>query len=281
MSAVLLLLILVSGFIFTSLHVPARFRQKRVTGWDSYFYVVAWGSCWGFSSAVLCVLIDYFDCVARTLQLLDVQLKDLSKLAIKFDDLRLIAWALTSVLMSLVIGSLSKLYYFLLPDRKLKLIAKIARNDHLDTFVLEASATQRPILVTLGSRKCYVGICFGEAGFDDGGSEHVSILPLLSGHRDKDTLSLEIKTNYHIHFEDNNIYSGEHDNLTLNHFRVIIPKSEIETYSFFDVDTFKSFKDREKECDEQGADSIGIPNSNYDGESAGRSFQEFNTTSNG
>lgn len=281
MSAVLLLLILVSGFIFTSLHVPARFRQKRVTGWDSYFYVVAWGSCWGFSSAILCVLIDYFDCVARTLQLLDIQLKDLSKLAIKFDDLRLIAWALTSVLMSLVIGSLSKLYYFLLPDRKLKLIAKIARNDHLDTFVLEASATQRPILVTLGSRKCYVGICFGEAGFDDGGSEHVSILPLLSGHRDKDTLSLEIKTNYHIHFEDNNIYSGEHDNLTINHFRVIIPKSEIETYSFFDVDTFKSFKDREKECDEQGADSIGIPNSNYDGESAGRSFQEFNTTSSG
>lgn len=280
MSAVLLLLILVSGFIFTSLHVPARFKQKRVTGWDSYFYVVAWGACWGFSSAVLCVLIDYFDCVARTLQLLDIQLKDLSKLAIKFDDLRLIAWALTSVLMALSVGSLSKLYYFLLTDRKLKLIAKIARNDHLDTFVLEASATQRPILVTLGSRKCYVGICFGEAGFDDGGSEHISILPLLSGYRDKDSLSLEIKTNYHIHFEDNNIYSGAHDNLTVNDFRVIIPKSEIESYSFFDVDTFKSFKDREKECDEQGSDSIGIPNSDYDSESVSQSYRDFNTTSN-
>ncbi|WP_274056323.1 hypothetical protein [Vibrio parahaemolyticus] len=280
MSAVLLLLVLVSGFIYTSLHVPARFKQKRVTGWDSYFYVVVWGACWGFFSALVCVLVDYFDCVANTLVLLDLNLKDLSKLAIQFDDLRLIAWAFTSVFLSLSFGLLSKLYYWIFEDRKLKHIAKIARNDHLDTFILEASATQQPILVTLSSRKCYVGICFGEAGFDDGGSDHLSILPLLSGYRDKDTLSLEIKTNYHVHFEDNNIYSGKHDSLTVNHFRVIIPKSEIETYSFFDVDTFKAFKDMEKRCIDQGADSIGIPNVSYDGESAEQSYKDFNATPN-
>ncbi|KXF79914.1 hypothetical protein ATN88_11700 [Enterovibrio coralii] len=128
----------------------------------------------------------------------------------------------------------------------------------------------------MGSRKCYVGICFGEAGFDDGGCEHVSILPLLSGYRDKDNLSLEIKTNYHVHFEDHDIYSGKHDSLTVNHFRVIIPKSEIESYSFFDVDTFKLFKKVEKECSEHGSDSnIGIPNSSYDGESAEESYRSF------
>ncbi len=281
MSAVLILLVLVSGFIFTSLHVPARFKQKRITGWDSYFYVVAWGSVWGFVSATLCVVIDYFDCVAKTLDMLGLQLKDLSKLAIKFDDVRLISWAFTAVSMSAFCGGISKFYYWCFPDRKLKHIAKIARNDHLDSFILEASATQLPILVTLGSRKCYVGICFGEAGFDDGGSAHVSILPLLSGYRDKDTLSLEIKTNYHIHFEDNDIYSGKNNNLTLNHFRVIIPKSEIDAFSFFDVDTFKAFKEVEKRCSEDGSDNIAIPNSTYDGGSAEKSYQEFNSSSNG
>ena len=281
MSAVLILLVLVSGFIFTSLHVPARFKQKRITGWDSYFYVVAWGSLWGFLSAVLCVFIDYFDCIAKALDLLGLQLKDLSKLAIKFDDVRMIAWAITSVSIAVLCGAVSRVYYWLCPDRKLKHIAKIAKNDHLDAFILEASATQIPILVTLDSRKCYVGICFGEAGFDEGGSEHISILPLLSGYRDKDTLSLEIKTNYHIHFEDNKIYSGEHDTLTLNHFRVIIPKSEIDAFSFFDVDTFKAFKEVEQRCNEMGSDKIAIPNSTYDGGSAEKSYQEFNNTSSG
>lgn len=278
MSAVLILLVLVSGFIFTSLHVPARFKQKRITGWDSYFYVVAWGSLWGFVSAILCVLIDYFDCVAKTLEFFDLQLKDMSKLAIKFDDLRLISWAFTSVMLSLSCGLISKFYYWSLPDRKLKHIAKIAKNDHLDSFILESSVTQLPILVTLDSRKCYVGICFGEAGFDDGGSEHLSILPLLSGYRDKDTLSLQIQTNYHIHFEDNNIYDGQHDSLTLNHFRVIIPKSEIDAFSFFDVDTFKDFKKMEKRCGELGSDSIAVPNTSYDAGSAGKSYKDFYNT---
>ncbi|KXF79913.1 hypothetical protein [Enterovibrio coralii] len=80
MSAVFILLVLVSGFVFTSLHVPARFKQKRTTGWDSYFYVVAWGTFWGFFSAVVCVLIDYFDYIALTLDLFDIKLKDFSKL---------------------------------------------------------------------------------------------------------------------------------------------------------------------------------------------------------
>lgn len=279
MNAVLILLVLVSGFIFTSLHVPARFKQKRITGWDSYFYVVAWGSLWGFVSAIICVLIDYFDCVARTLEFFDLKLKDMSKLAIKFDDVRLISWAFTSVTISLLCGLISKLYYWGLPDRKLKHIAKIAKNDHLDSFILESSVTQRPILVTLDSRKCYVGICFGEAGFDDGGSEHLSILPLLSGYRDKDTLSLQIQTNYHIHFEDNNIYDGLHESLTLNNFRVIIPKSEIDVFSFFDVDTFKDFKKMEQRCGELGSDSIAIPNTSYDAGSAGKSYNDFNNAS--
>lgn len=282
MSAVLILLILVSGFVFTNLHIPARFKQKRTAGWDSYFHVVAWGSLWGFVGASLCVAIDYYDCVARTIEYFGLNLKDVSKLAIKFDDIRLIAFAFTSVTVAIFCGLISRLFYWFCSDQKLKLIAKIARNDHLDTFILEASATQMPILVTLGSRKCYVGICFGEVGLDDGGSDHLSLLPLLSGYRDKDKLSLEIMTNYHVHYEDNQIYSGAHSNLTLDHFRVIVPKSEVEVYSFFDVDTFKQFKDVEKRCGEHGLDnSIAIPNSAYGVQSVEKSYKEFSTTSSG
>ncbi|EGQ7787110.1 MULTISPECIES: hypothetical protein [Vibrio] len=282
MSAVLILLILVSGFVFTSLHIPARFKQKRTTGWDSYFYVVAWGTLWGFIAAIICVLIDFFNCVALTIEHLGYNLKDVSKLSIKFDDIRTIAFAFVSVSIALICGLLSRLYFTIFPDKKLKHIAKIAKNDHLDTFILEASATQIPILVTLGSRKCYVGICFGEAGFDDGGSEHISLLPLLSGYRDKDKLSLNILTNYHIHYEDNDLYDGTHDNLTLDQFRVIIPKSEVEIYSFFDIATFKQFKEVEKKCDKNGADNgIGIPNSEFSASSVQESYRDFNSTSSG
>ncbi|MGL4223846.1 MAG: hypothetical protein ACRCSE_01685 [Vibrio sp.] len=282
MSAVLILLILVSGFVFTTLHIPARFKQKRTTGWDSYFYVVAWGTLWGFLAAIICVLIDFFNGVAWVVERLGFRLHDVSTLAIKFDDIRLIAFAFVSVLLAFACGMISKVYFALCPDKKLKHIAKIAKNDHLDAFILESSVTQMPILITLGSRKSYVGICFGEAGFDDGGSEHVSLLPLLSGYRDKDKLSLNIVTNYHIHYEDNNIYSGDNGDLTLDHFKVIIPKSEVEVYSFFDITTFKKFKEVEKICDMAGSDNeIGIPNSEYNAKSVRDGYLGFNSTSGG
>ena len=274
MSAVLILLVLVSGYLFTNLHRPARYKQKRISGWDSYFHVVEWGTCWGVVSAFACLVSDYFDLLACFLEWLGFDLKVVSQLSIPLENAKLFAWALVSLLFAVLAG-MASCFYYRRYDRRWNHIAKIAQNDHLDAIILESSAAQKPVLVTLDSRKCYVGICFGEAGLEDGGSAHVSILPLLSGYRDKDSLSLTIQINYHVHYEDRGLYSGEHSTLELKDFRVVIPKAEVSAMSFFDVETFKEFKRVEQGCRVFGADSIANPSSEYDEDSVKSSYRSF------
>lgn len=94
----------------------------------------------------------------------------------------------------------------------------------------EASARQFPIIATLSSRKIYVGLVTCPA-LENGLSEHLEILPLLSGYRDKDDLTINITTNYHQHYLDSGVISGM-SRLNIQDFRVLLPKDEVETISF-------------------------------------------------
>jgi hypothetical protein len=53
-------------------------------------------------------------------------------------------------------------------------------------------------MLTLSDRKVYVGkvISLGEPTETNGMDQDISIIPLMSGHRDKDTLKLEFDTHY-------------------------------------------------------------------------------------
>lgn len=110
---------------------------------------------------------------------------------------------------------------------------------------MEASATQFPVIVTLKSRKFYVGFVHCPA-FEHGTFDYLELLPLLSGYRDKDTLAVNVTTNYKEHYEKSGILKGR-ANLDLMDFRTLVPKSEIEGISFFDLDTYSSFKAVEDE----------------------------------
>jgi hypothetical protein len=248
MGVVLVAIALVSGFIFTNLHKPARFRQKRSVGWDSYFHVATWGTLFGGMAAVICVVIDYFNVVSNFFKDRGLPINDLGGLTLHLDDLKLVSWSVGTIVLAALFGYLSKLFYYIFSNSVFKLIARIAEKDHLDSFILEAAATQFPILVTLKSRKCYVGICYGEAdGLADAGAvgSHLALLPLLSGFRDSETLSLELTTNYNDHYDSNEIDTGGHERLTLDDFKNVLPKCEIESVSFFDLETYVQFKEME------------------------------------
>lgn len=73
---------------------------------------------------------------------------------------------------------------------------------------------------------------------------------MLSGYRDKDDLTINITTNYHQHYLESGVISGM-SRLNISDFRVLMPKDEIETISFFDTETYEKFK-RDEERDRKG-----------------------------
>lgn len=261
MSAVFIVLALVSGFIYTNLHIPARYLQRRATGWDSYFYVAKRGAIIGLTSAVICIVIDYFDCIAHLMSRFGHHYQDIKSLSVTIHDLKMGAWGVTAILLSYIAGYTSKLFFFIKPNMKDKALAKAIACDHLDTFWIKATAEIRPILITLKSKKCYVGLPLSDASAIEDGGEYLSILPLLSGYRNKDDLSLHITANYYAHYKENDIDDthDESNNVCLEHFQTITPKSEIESVSFFDIETFKAFKAKDNMAREFGSNGMGEP----------------------
>lgn len=245
MGVTLVAIALVSGYIFAHQHLSSRYKLSRTQGWHSYFYVAYRGVIFSLASAAICFLIDYFDCISKTIKPMGYLLSDFDGLLLNLHDIKVGAWAITAITLAQFSGWFSRLYYHLLPNRKDKKLQKIVAENHLESFVFEASYTQFPIIVTLASRKTYVGICYGDE-LTNGELDSLAILPYISGYRDKNDLTFEDTTNYFDHYDKEGILDGSNTELGLNDFRVVLPRSEIETYAFFDLDTFIKFKTAER-----------------------------------
>jgi len=239
--------ILVSGFIFTNKYPPARFRQKRSTGWDAYFHVAQWGTVIAIASSFLYFLIDKFDVVSVILGWFSETVPSLLKgTGLNNLEIKIGFWVLLTLLIAYLVGVYMDRRY---QDPRLlfQIIAEIASKDHMEAIILDSSSTQATVLISLSTRKCYVGICYGDLSYENGESSSLAILPMLSGYRDKDNLGVEFQSNYYSHYEENGIIEGKHEKLTLDHFKVVINKADIETISYFDLETYTKFKQRERQ----------------------------------
>lgn len=211
---------------------------------------------------VICFIADYYDYAATLLTSLGYDLKDLNKLFIGMEQIKQGSWAILTILLSALLGYLSQIPLKLNPIKKAEKIQKIVEENHLEKFIVEAAYTQFPIAITLGTRKVYIGICLGDELINSK-IEHIAIIPLLSGHRDKDDLSVEITNNYQTHYVEEGIEDGRHKELRKENFRIIIPTNDIESFSFFDVDTYIKFKKKELAKKKQRLSDNTYPNTYY------------------
>lgn len=247
MGVVFVALALVSGFIFTSLHLPARYKQKRSQGWESYFHVATWGSLYMLLGAIISIIADYFNFVSLLLNKQHHTLAELnSTLTLSIASFKVLAVALITLSITVFFGYLSKIIYSNCIKLKTRTVVKLIQNDRLESLLMESSITQSPILLNLKSKKAYVGICLTEPSIDSN-NDFIEILPLLSGYREKDTLELKLITNYHSHYKTEGIFDESHDYLTLEDFRTIVSKSELDSVSYFNIETFNNFQKKEKE----------------------------------
>lgn len=244
---VIVAVILIAGYIFSSQHLTSRYHLNRTSGWHSYFYVATRGVLFSVISLIVCLIVDYKNYTSDLLIYIDVHLNDIDSMFISLANIKIGMWGLLTILVAYASGVLSKFYYFIFESRKDSKLIKLVSENNLELFILEATFRQFAIVLTLSSRKTYVGLCLGDE-LTNGELEHIAIIPLLSGYRDKDDLSLNITTNYQKHFDNEDINDeGYGDELTINDFRFIIPKENVESFSFFDLDTYIKFKEIEND----------------------------------
>lgn len=111
----------------------------------------------------------------------------------------------------------------------------------IELLLRESIEQGKFVEITLKNRKSYIG-----SAIDSGAISHresdISLIPVASGYRNKDSQELEITTNYAPVIAES--YPNAESYLDYKDFQIIIPKSEIVSARIFDPDIYRKFQKR-------------------------------------
>ncbi|MBS6210188.1 MAG: hypothetical protein KH812_08865 [Proteus hauseri] len=257
MNTIIFVIVLISGYLYVNTSVSSKYKFKRSVGWDAYFYVAVWGVCFTVIAWLICSalsLLGVFRYIYNILLSHDyIDSETINRVfplslsnKLNFADIKFAIFGLVSLFLAFSVGYFQRHWVNRNDDRVIDALAKAVNNDPLESMLIEASVRSFPVILTLSSRKIYVGF-INCPRFEHGKAEYLQLLPLLSGYRDKEDLTVTITTNYRRHYLDSGIANGMSDTrLSLSDFRTLIPKDEIEGISFFDPNTYSKFKEKEQ-----------------------------------
>lgn len=249
MGPLILMVVLVCGFWYTQNHYQSRIKLARSDGWNAYFYV----AMHGLKLAVQGVAVVFI--FFLLLLLITFIVNHILFLWVIFDfdlyswmtEIKIMSYPLffwLSLLMAGVMawaqGHNAKLA---LEDNEKRQLAyrEMAAQDGIEALLLQAIDEDKLIFVTLKSRKVYIGYVAAPR-MEHHETQHLAIIPYISGYRDKDTLRYHEQHRYFELYLSKNI-DGVSVPLNIMHFRHVIPMEQIEGVSLFDTETYESFDD--------------------------------------
>lgn len=257
MIALLLIPILVSGYILVVANLYHYYQLHRYDGQLLYIKVAAHGTISVVFVLALAVAIKYFfpdfHPIAKASEALHVK-----KI---IDNNKAETWlaliSLSSIVMSLawvfLVWVKNILWGFcyetsnhenIIHAKNIRVLRKTVSNATLDKMLLDAleSNPKIPILITLSSKKVYVGIvnAIQEPTESEAANQYISIFPLMSGYRDKDTLEIFFTNAYPTEVT---VSSAATKNSIKTHkiryMDILINAEEVTHLSWFDFDLFE------------------------------------------
>ncbi|OAT41384.1 hypothetical protein M988_2009 [Hafnia paralvei ATCC 29927] len=253
MGAALVVLVLVCGYLFINSHIPSKILFKKSTGWQSYFQVALKGSIYLTLAALS--LVMFWIAAFVVMQIFNLPHffnSSLHKFSFAMDlidgsiagiGLPFVALASLTIFIS-VMESKQAEKQLKDPDARRKIFEEVAKCSPIENVLLESLDSNHRLLVSISlkSRKVYVGMVH-EARLEEHDTDTVVIIPLLSGYRDKDTLSFREEVNYADHYEECGI-TFTSEPLSLSQYRHVIPRDQIESISLFNSDMYTKFKEK-------------------------------------
>lgn len=245
------LVVLACGYLYTNRHLPSKFKQQKAVGWNAYFDVAVQGGLFlgsGLSiTVVLWLLIWAVMCLFNIPWFFEWSLH---KFTFAYDLLNIRLFGLSffsaATLASTILVSIGAAKNaenkFKDPSQRNSILREVANNSAIESVIFEAIESGLLLLITLKSRKVYVGMV-DEARFHHLDTDTIVIIPFMSGYRHKDTLTFVIENNYALHYEEEGITLTSKP-LSVYQFRHVLPFDQIESLSLFNVNTFEKFKSR-------------------------------------
>ncbi len=250
MGPLVIMVVLVCGFWYTENHYQSRIRHARTNGWTSYFYVAMHGCKFVIQGFGL-VLFLYLLLLAVSLLIsiphlfsASYQMKDLyswltDKTILSYPVFFVLSMAAASF-MAYVAGDVARKA---IKNEEVRQAAyrEMAAMDGVESLLVQAIDEDMLIFVTLKSRKVYIGYVAAPR-IEHSHTQHLAIIPYISGYRDKDTLRYHEQHRYYELYLEKGIAANQHDRgLNLQHFRHVIPMDQVEAVSLFDTGTYMSF----------------------------------------
>jgi len=247
MGPLIIMVVLVCGFWYTQNHYQSRIKLARSNGWNAYFYVAMHGCKFAIQGfGVITVLFVILLLVSSIINLLsfiwpsfDVDLYSwMTNIKVMSYPLFFVLSLMMACLLASGQGSSAKRA---LEDDEIRQQAyrEMAAQDGIESLLVQAIDEGKLIFVTMKSRKVYIGYVAAPR-MEHHDTQHLAIIPYISGYRDKDTLRYHEQHRYYDLYLSKNI-SDDSQPLNFNHFRHVMPMDQIEAVSLFDTETYKSF----------------------------------------
>lgn len=248
MLAFLLLPVLTCGFFICYYSLPHFYKLHRYEGQQLYLKSAWLGlQCLFFALLVVALLNTYVppSIFGIPLDIYSFVLKLTSAIATKKSSAIELTWLFLIATTMHVIAyirvwvtnwAMNKFQEKEGVDPKIKLMSDVLSDSPLDSELLYSYINDQSVLIALSNRKVYVGqvVSMGEPNESEGMDQEISILPHISGYRDKDNLTVNFTTQYESIDTDVEI-------------KVTIRQELIESVSRFDFDVYQQFLERKKE----------------------------------
>lgn len=251
MWTVVVAFILICGYNYINSHIPSKIELQKAQGWNAYFQVALKG-CEFFLGGVCCAVL--LEIILYSLMFI---LNILNYLGIDYEPftfandinnyrlwtISFFSWMVSIFSVLVSIGQASEAKKEILShEKQVEIVKQTADKNPIDKLLLESLLSNLTVMVTLKSRKVYIGMVDATKFFNiyTNSSPVISIIPFISGYRDKDTLSFIQDCNYASLYEEKNITFNSKP-LSYEQFRHIIPMDQIECFSLFDADTYSAF----------------------------------------
>lgn len=231
-SAILVLALLVSGYLIATFCYRFKFLTARQAGHRLYLTSAALGILVVFLVEVVFSLWNQLAAYTSTL----ICTPALSKAMIEPSNRGLLISVFSPIVAILLI-----LVYNSLRGKKHKNLQRAWERDDFSALVAYATREILPIAVTLESGKVYVGL-IARSTEPDHESAHLTLLPLYSGYRCKDTQSMKLTNSYDGVFElieKVTATSEIRDNLLKNYY-LVVPLSKITTANVFNYELYNT-----------------------------------------
>lgn len=187
MEALSLLIILASGFMFTSRYPLARFKLKRSQGWILYLHLFGWGLLFACISFIFELLLLNTFSIDKFIQKYWIGSKFHEDFSIEF-----FIWSLFSVLSSMLVG----LYYSKNQAASQRASKQCAEEDSFRSKCYHSAEHSELIQISLTNRKVYVGLVVACSELEEPNAKFIKIATFLSGYRDKENLIIHFTNNY-------------------------------------------------------------------------------------